>query len=92
MRKVIKGSWVIAAAIAGVVSMSASGRSTLGDMFADDGGSNKKPPVALLDDGGSNKKPPVALLDDGGSNKKPPVALLDDGGSNKKPPVDSVNA
>ncbi len=59
MRKLIKGSWVIAAAVAGVVSVSAFGRSSLGDLLADDGGLTKKPGVALLDDGGLTKKPQV---------------------------------
>ena len=37
MRKVIKGSWVIAAAIAGVVSTSALSHSPAAGLLADDG-------------------------------------------------------
>ena len=62
MRKVIKGSWVIAAAVAGVVSMSASGRSGAQVLADDTGNTTKRPGVLLADDTGNTTKRPGVVL------------------------------
>jgi hypothetical protein len=87
MRNINKGSWVIAAAVGGVLSMSAVGKAV-----ADDGSSTKRPQLALADDGSSTKRPQLALADDGSSTKRPQLALADDGSSTKRPQRNSLSA
>ncbi len=62
MRKVIKGSWVIAAVVAGVLS-GGSGRASSTDVVAGESGGEppKRPVIVLAEGGGEPPKRPVIV-------------------------------
>jgi hypothetical protein len=73
MRKVIKGSWVIAAVVAGVLSGAAAARS-FDVVLAEGGGEQPKRPNIVLAEGGGEqpKRPNVVLAEGGGEQPKRP--------------------
>jgi hypothetical protein len=76
MRKVIKGSWVIATVVAGVLSGAAAGRS-YDEVLAEGGGEQPKKPLIVLAEGGGEqpKKPLIALAEGGGEQAKKPLIV-----------------
>ncbi len=89
MRKVIvKGSWVIAAAVAAHFSAAAMGHTSSIAQVAD-GTETKRPNIARAD-GTETKRPNIALAD-GTETKRPNIALAD-GTETKRPNVDLHSA